>query len=54
SCAKEISDLKSAIKTINTIVDNWYGYIIKIIARKLDNPEYCSIALVLPSYKPKI
>ncbi|KAF0469682.1 helicase: PROVISIONAL [Gigaspora margarita] len=30
SHAKEILDLKSAIKAINTIVDNWYGYTIKI------------------------
>ncbi|CAG8459218.1 6177_t:CDS:2, partial [Gigaspora rosea] len=89
SRAKEIPDLKLAIKAINAIVGNWCGYTIKserklvgskgqriwkysyqinrksynsrgfnnqeeVIARKLDNPEYCPIAPVLPSYKPKV
>ncbi|CAG8655875.1 5646_t:CDS:2, partial [Diversispora eburnea] len=88
SRAKEMPDLKSAVKAINAIVSNWYGYTIKseqklvgpkekriwkysyqinrklynsrgfdnqeeVMARKLDNSEYCPIVLVLLSYKSK-
>ncbi|RHZ43620.1 hypothetical protein Glove_966g8 [Diversispora epigaea] len=47
SRAKEMPDLKSAIKAINAIVE-------EIMAIKLDNPKYVSINPILPSYKPKI
>ncbi|CAG8528766.1 4329_t:CDS:2, partial [Diversispora eburnea] len=47
SHAKEMPDLKSAVKAINAIVE-------EVIARKLDNSEYYPIVPILPSYKPKV
>ncbi|CAG8602728.1 349_t:CDS:2, partial [Scutellospora calospora] len=56
SRVKKILDLKSAIKAINAIVGNCRSFNNQeeVIARKLNNPEYCPIASVLPSYKPKV
>ncbi|PKK48278.1 hypothetical protein RhiirC2_803567, partial [Rhizophagus irregularis] len=62
SCAKEIPDLHSAIKTINAIAGNWCGYTVesdkKRIGPKGQQP-YNGIgfgnkdAPELPSYRPK-
>ncbi|CAG8503509.1 10593_t:CDS:10 [Scutellospora calospora] len=48
SHTKEIPDLKLAIKAINAISYNGRGFNNQeeVIARKLDNPEYCPIAPV--------
>ncbi|KAF0405054.1 helicase [Gigaspora margarita] len=56
SHTKEIPDIKSAIKAINAIVNNYCGFDNQeeVIARKLGNSKYHSIVPVLLSYKPKI
>ncbi|CAG8658943.1 10890_t:CDS:2, partial [Diversispora eburnea] len=54
SRAKEMPDLKSAVKAINPYKSSGFITQEEIMTRKLDNPEYCPIAPVLPSYKPKM
>ncbi|CAG8555176.1 10852_t:CDS:2, partial [Gigaspora margarita] len=53
--AKGILDLNTTIKFINTILSNWCDYAIrkKIIAIKLNDPNYYPTNPILLPYKPK-